>query len=406
MSELTQDFTKESLIQWIKEAFLFFKAPKRYVDLLSTKSSNDLIPQFVFYFGVYTSSFIFCSVSSVEFDVPTLIKPAIINLLLLVPTILSLCLSAKVVTRNFYFKKTLIFVLSIALFFGPIQLLLNALFLNLEDYFYRLICSCVVTFAFWLVSVAYGFIINGFNWKAVRITLVNLLILNALVFLGLRINFDNFSKDEFIMTYDPILDEYQSYASRLQYKDKSPLLRSAYVKGDSIVTLFGLISSYGDKRAVISSQENEEYKVEIQRNIDFLIEVVDNLKFKRNQKAAVKTLDYLAAVKTEINFQYTDTNELYKVKDLELFSVNKKTGERIYNSLIFKETIIDGQMYLRGYNNNIIRASRNSNIPTTVVSSILTLVGRKLNWFYIEMATDGFPPGYREEFLPFEKELF
>lgn len=402
MSELTRDFTKHNIILWIKEILLFFKSPKEYVELLSKKSSYDLIPQFVFYLALSTSCFVYHSVSSEEFEYSDLIRPAVLNYILVLPNIFNFTLSAWIATKEFYLKKTSIFLFSILLFFGSGQLLLDSLFINFENYLYKFVCSCWLTLAVSLAFFGYGYVINGKNLKALKITLVNLLLINCIVFISLRIDFDEYANNENLPEQDPIFEEYKSYASKLQFMDKIPAVRAVFVKGDSVYTTLGILNNLGDTTTMVNTPETDIYKEAIKKNILFLNEIQPSIRFKRNQFAVEKTLDYLSAIDADLNFRLADTSQLFKIKDIVLVYDNKITGEKAYNIPYVNDSIIAGQVFVREYNNSIIRVNKNSTLPYHIGQNIIRYLGETLDELIFTILIQRKEPSevYREPFLP------
>jgi hypothetical protein len=400
MSDLTRDFTKDNTIKWLKEAVLFFKLPREYIHLLRGKSLTELIPQLIFYFVIYTSSFIFYSVSSKGFVFADLVRPAILNYIIVIPNVLLYCLSAWLATRKPHFKESLIFLLSIPLFIGPIALLLNSLFLNYEDYKYRFIGSCLMGLVNFYSYFCYGFVLRGINWSGLKITLVNLLVINIIVFFTLQINYDKYGPGGG-EDYDPILEEYMMIVSHLEFIDAFPDARVARVEKGKITTYYGVTTQWDADSVAIFDKEDSHYKEAILKNITSLKKVESTLKFRRNQIATATFLKYFNNVNEEINADFKDTVELNKIKDKRPFLVNSQPGIRFYACEIANKQINDGQYYIREYNNNIINSNRTSIYPSEIPELLVQFPARQLHRQYFLFSLHGKLPIYNEPLLPF-----
>lgn len=411
MLELTRDYTKENIIIWLKEALLFFRAPIKYVNVLSNKSSADLIPQFIFYFVIYTSSYLFYTASTAGYDFGNLIKHAIPSYLFIIPTVIICCLSAWLATRSFYFKKILIFELSFSLFLTPIWLTLNSLFLSHEDYSFRLIGSIILGLSAWYSYLCLGFVIQGINWLGFKITFINLIVMNIIVFANFRIEYDNFSPGGIGIYDDPIYEEYKNLASKLKYKDTFPAVKIAVIQKGKFTTFNATMDDQDLKFASLDTNELKKFDKAVVDNISYLKSIQSTLKYTRNRYAAAKYLEYFNAVATEMKLQITDTTELYKtdelrqlspIDELRQLSPIKEKDIKIYSYDIRNDSIDNGRQFLREYHNNIINSAKSSTYFAYLPGKILKYPASYFDWQYEIFSSKKRPNVQIEPLLPFE----
>jgi len=75
--DLLKDFTKDNVVKWLKDWFSLFYAPKSFVRHLAALPVDQLIPQFLFYFSLYTLSFFVLLIGN---DPLSALRPALLNL--------------------------------------------------------------------------------------------------------------------------------------------------------------------------------------------------------------------------------------------------------------------------------------------------------------------------------------
>lgn len=103
MLDSFKDFKIEEISDWSKEYVNFIIKPKKVIDKIFEKKSDEIFRQFLFYFSVYTASFLFLSLST---SITQWIKPAVINLFTSIPLIILFIISTKFLKKNINILKS------------------------------------------------------------------------------------------------------------------------------------------------------------------------------------------------------------------------------------------------------------------------------------------------------------
>lgn len=398
-SELLDFFTNfktENLIDWTKKAISFFRNPSHFVNDIAQKPSSEILPQYSFYFLIYAFSFIFFSLG---FSIGDVIKPAILNISLIIPQILLFSLSSWFATKKSYFKKVAIFLLSLNFFLSPFIYLLYSLFLNSETYIYKLIMSSLLALASLIIVFAFGFIVETNRKIALKLVIVNYLFINALFLISLRINFDRDGGIVPPLYQDSIYDEYASFAKNLRSKDKIPVTRFYFIHGNKIFTRYATHNLVSDTLSFGGDSVNEIYEKDVSYNIKLLRERAPDLKFIRNKKTCDLWLDYFNSISLLINYKIQNKDELKGRKDLVLITADSSAHYYLYSGPIPIDSTFSLQLELKKLHNNLIKVSKASNYPNEISQKATFILGYILDDLIFRIFDEGKMRPYKDLFL-------
>lgn len=129
MFEFLKDFTFNEVSEWIKDYYNFFLSPRKTIENILAKNTEQKSRQFIFYFFVYAATFIFLSV---ETSLTAGIKPAFLNLFSIFPIALLFCMVSRFFGKK-HTNRTLVYVFIFHLISIPILNTLLAVFLTTEN---------------------------------------------------------------------------------------------------------------------------------------------------------------------------------------------------------------------------------------------------------------------------------
>jgi len=399
LSNLLSDFNKPNIIEWLKDIGLFFRSPRQYVSKLDAKSTEDLLPQIIFYFIAYTFSYIFFSSAS---DFGTLIKPAILNLTMTIPLIAAFSLGSYIGTRSNYLKKTFILIISINFFVGPILSLVYALFLNSENYLYLLLGNLVNGMLILFEVLCYGFVLESHRKRALRITWSNYLFLSILYLVFTAINFDRDAPRQTTVSDDTILGEYREIVEPLKEKERTPTARFITTYHDKVITEVAIGNMIKDHEFKGSTDSNKIYRQNISVNLRALNSRLKDVKYRRNKKAILDWIKYYNAIAQQCDFKYHDTAQVFHDSTLHLIKLDAVAQLRSYSTGIRLDSIVATQMVLKSYHNNLIRVAEVAEYPDSFCNVILFLPGKIVEDVCFYLFIDGVKHVYKEQFHPFE----
>jgi hypothetical protein len=399
LSNLFSDFNKANIINWLRETGTFFRSPRTYVTNLAAKAPEDLLPQFVFYFVVYTFSYIFFSSAS---DFATLIKPAIFSVTFAIPTIFIFTLSSFIITKTNYFKSTAIFVMSAILFVGPAIMIIYAVFLGTEDYTYLLLGNIGNSLLILFCVFFYGFALSNDRKIAWKISLFNYAFLSLLYLVFIVVNFDKDAAGPVTVHDDLILSEYRSIVEPLKEKERTPNARIITVFYDKIYSDVTIGNMIKDHQFTGSTDSNKIYRKNIALNLTTLNNKLKDIKFRRNRQAVLLWIKYYNAVAEQYDFKYHDTTQVFHDRDLHLLKIDSGGRIRLYSSGVRLDSIVATQMQLKAYHNNLIRVASLSDDPAFISDIIVFFPGKIIEGIYFQLFIDGVKHVYKEQFHPFE----
>jgi hypothetical protein len=402
MLESLKNFKIEEISDWIKEYLRFIINPKKVIDSIFEKKNDEILRQFLFYFLLYTASFLFLSLSQ-STSISQWIKPAIINLFTTIPLIILF-----IITTNFFKKKyakshIIAYVFGFQFIATPIAILIFATFLTTENYTYKFLFDIFSSIAIIYLFFNFGFAIEEKTSKALKITFVNYLILNLLYFGFKQIDVDPYSYGNFNQT-DPIYLEYSELVKPLKDKEILPTNHIVTVYKDNIETYFSLSEIIMDTISQYNDQLNSDFLISLDENILHLKEKSENLKFHRNQYASALWLEYFYDIKTEVEFKYNNISQISELnlKPLPIEEVND-FGVQIYLVQTDLGKMLKTQIPLKSYHNSTIQNHKNSTLASEVSHRIIFFIGYVLDYIIGDLILkQGEPRVYKEIFLELE----
>lgn len=400
MFESLKDFKVEEISEWSKEYIKFIIKPKKVIDNIFKKKSDEIFRQFLFYFLIYTCSFLFLSLST---SITQWIKPAVINLSTSIPLIILFIITTKFFKKKYKNPKIIAYVFGFHFITTPIIILIFATFLATENYTYKFIYDIFLSLATIYLLFNFGFAIEEKKSKALKITLVSYLILNLLYFGFQRINIDPYANVNF-NEIDPIYSEYYQLIKPIKNKDIIPTNRFVFVFNNKIETYFSLSNIITDSVSRSTNQLNVDYLKQLDKNILHLKEQSANLSFLRNKNASSLWLEYFYDIKSEAEFKFSDTSQISELnlKPIFLEELNS-LGTKFYIIQTDLGKILKTQIPLKSYHNSIILNSQNSTMVYEISDKVIFFVGYILNYVIGDLILkDGEPKEYKEVFLDFE----
>lgn len=403
-SNLT-NFNFSEISNWVNDYALFLLRPKHVINKILIKNKEEIFRQFLFHFLIYTASFIFLSLGTTIND---WIKPAIINLFFSIPLIILFLISARIVTKTNYSKEIIVYVLGFVFVSIPILIIIYATFLTSENYTFRYLIDILAGLLVLYITFNFGFAIEHDKVKALKITVVNYLLLNLIFFCFERINRDSYSQTKIIEVFnneDPIYDEYKELITPIKYKEKLPTNRMITVFKDDIETHFLLQDVVKEKSSSSSNKEERIYLKAIHDNLKHIKVNSKIVKFKRNQIVSELWFRYFDLIKDEAEYKIESLNEIKTLK-LKPYPTGKTLtylGVDVYMMEIDILKIIDIQSQLKLYNNSIIKNHQSSTIYSDIAEAILFFFGKSADYVvgYL-ILKEGEPKPYTEVFLELE----
>lgn len=399
------NFNFNEISNWLNDYVLFLIKPRQVITKILQKSKEEVFGQFLFHFIIYTASFVFLSFGTTIND---WIKPAIINLFLSIPLIILFFISTKIASREKYSKKIIVYVLSCLFVFVPIYIVIYATFLASENYTFRYLLDILSSISVLYIIFNLGFAIENNKIKALKITLINYLLLNFIFFCFERINRDPYSQTNVITSLnieDPIYDEYKRLVKSIKNKEKLPTIRMIAVYKDDIKTYFCLQDVV--KENISSSNDKEEriYLQAIASNLEHIKEYSITMKFRRNQTVSELWTEYFNHIKEEAEYKVESLDEIEKLKMKQL-----STGEtlaslevKLYSMSTNVSKMVTNQMSLKAYNNRIIKDHQDSTICSEISYIILLFFGKTADYIIGDVILkEGAPKPYKEVFLEAE----
>ena len=401
MLEFLKNFKSEEITNWINEYLLFLIEPRKIVSKILDKENEEKIRQFLFLFLIYTASFIFLSTGKTVTD---WIKPAILSLFSTIPLIILFLVSTKIVDKKEnYLDRIIVFVLGFQFVFNPLVIIVFTIFLNSENYTFKYLSDIIMAISSLNIVLIFGFAIEKKTKKALKITLVNYLIINIIFFGFQRMNVDPYSANGFLQN-DPIYTEYSNLVKPLTPKEKIPVFRFITTFDEKVTTYYGIQETIDDTTATSSTEENELYERNINENIDHIEKTIPNLNFLRNKEIASGWLKYYKQIKKETEFKFKDTAQVnaLKLKPLGVYKA-KESIIKTYMTYVDFNKIIAIQIPLKWYHNSILENHKNSIIVSEVTNRIIFLVGYTLDYIVGDLILkEGDPKPFKVKFKELE----
>lgn len=395
-SNLT-NFSFDEISEWLSDYWLFLIKPKITIDSLLLKPKEKVFRQFLFHFLVYTTTYIFLSFGTTIND---WIKPAIINLFFTIPVIFMLAISAKLATGKSYYRQIIMFVLGSVLIFVPITIIMYAAFLQSENYTYKFMTDIFSGLIALYVVLIVGFAIERNIRKAIKISVVNYLVVNLLFFSFARINNDPYSSDNF-EEYDPIFQEYAALTKPLKNKEIVPTTRFISVFKNKIETHFGTQDVIKGKASQSNDFLEKQYLKDLNDNIRHLNESSPQIKFTRNKIIATYWQKYYHDIKEEVDYKVINQSQ---IDELKLEPIPFKTVQDLGWQIYFMSTdinkILVTQPFLKAYNNSIIENHETSLNIIDTSKIILFFFGKIADYLVGDVIlNEGAPKPYKEIFI-------
>ncbi|CAM3862332.1 hypothetical protein FLCU109888_05405 [Flavobacterium cucumis] len=396
--QITKDFNLEEITEWITDYLFFLVKPGKYIQKTLEKSKEEILRQYLFYFIVYCASFIFLTPTNSFTD---WIKPGILNLYGLIPSVFIIILSTRIATKGNYSTKIILFVLTYILLILPLSILPYAMYLNFENYAYKFFSGIFSALATIYLLISIGFAIENNRKLAIKISVVNYLVFNILYFLLNLASFDVTSSSSFD-DYDPIYQEYAELVKPIKNPGVVPTGR-IIMKSDTgkFTTAFTTQDIVTDKKGTGSTDGNEIYKKNITEQIQRLKEIKDKVMFRRNRENIIEWIEYLELIKSEVDFKPTD--EYLEKKFVKKIKIDSLNGYSAYLAGIDSSNFFLHQYSLKKYNNDMIENHQISSDINYVGQIPIFFIGKILDYYVGDkLMKRGEPKVYKEVFNPIQ----
>lgn len=398
-----KDFTKDNAIKWIEEALGFFKAPKLFVAKTSAKTKEDLIPQFLFYFILYTLSFFLLLIGN---DPLAALRPAILNLVNAILMISIFSFLSYILERRNYLKEITIFILSVILFSNPLILLLQSQFLNTENFGYKLGAGIISAASQILCFILFPFFLSMSRRAAWKTCLFIFIIINIGWVILTNFSFDKYENKSNMYSIDPIISEYNETYEELFFKEEIPTFRVFYWNEKGRQSGFWVQDvSNGKNELRQETDGNAVYIKSIQNNISLLDKRILSAKYQRNKDILLSWKDYFQKVQplTDVNnFSGSAVSALLKDDQIGMDSVNGHP--RTFMRIDYK-SVVANQVNLKRMHNEIVNAFNSSELPIIIANRIRYMLGFILDGVFTDyLQNQKFKP-YRDRFNPIDSGL-
>ena len=354
-----KQFSIDNILGWVRDVLDFFSSPRKYLDKVSAQSNSDIFSQFFFYFISYTLFHIFYPL---DFKFDALIKPAVINLVLTIPQIFFYSASSKLILKKFNFKKILILIVSLHFFISPFVIIFYSLFINLEDYTYKIILNTIVSLSSVYVLFGFGFIIEKKFLNGLKVVLLNYILISFTYLLWTNVNIDEFGGKAPFVFEDEIYDEYAELERNLKYKEKVPVQRLILLYQDKFIkNTYTIQEVVGDTVSHGSDKTLELYESAIDSNLSYLEATYSSLKFHRNKMTSEMWKEHFELLKQTIDSIQSQNIEDLNLNNFYLVSNDSINKIKIYGQQLHVAKFVASQFYLKKYNNSLYRTNLYSN---------------------------------------------
>ncbi|WP_316778807.1 hypothetical protein [Pedobacter antarcticus] len=404
IDELLKDFTKDNSLKWIKEMVSFFKKPRRFVIVTSSKPTSEIIPQYAFYFLIYTLSYLLLSIGS---EMAVAFKTALLSLIVTVIFIIVFSIIGLAVNRTNYFKKISIFIFSLVFFTNPVVLALFSRFLIVENYSYKLGACIIIGIVQLCCFVFYPFFIEVQKKRAWRLFASSFLILNLFWLLTSFFQFDDYEKKDELMVNDPIVSEYLNTYETLFNKDSIPTLRIFYVEDDMYKNTF-LVQDVADtiNHATGGIRDNTVYIKNLQSNIENLERSIRGAKYYRNKDIFIAWKSYFSQILAECTFPTLEPTEFQVLNSKgQIDTLLLKGTYRLVMPVLNLKSITTSQARLKISHNNLSDAFSRAEIPLFIADRTRYFLGYVLEGIYIDYFQNYKSKPYRAKFDRISSEL-
>lgn len=362
--DIFQDFTKKNILLWTQEIWVFIVAPRKFIKAMAGKAPEKLFSQYLFYFLIYTASYLF-TLNSTEFN--SAIKPSVVNIGFCIPIVLFFCLMAKLASGNSRRKEIFLFVITLNMVVGPIEIILYSVYLSNESQIYLIIFSILNLAMVTYMIYGIGFIIQEKFWPAARIFILSFFALSAIFLAVEYIEFQNNLRSLDTYENDVIFDEYRELFSSLTYSSAMPIKMNLYHNKKKVKTYYGIQDIGNSSDFIMDPDSIKRFKKFTNANIAILKSRIPKLKFQRNIAFAQTLLDYHTKLDLQLDSNFLMSN-LNKLDDL---MINNKIPGEIFMRDMDLGNLLGTTAYIQLYNNQIIKLHRlNENITLLQRASI------------------------------------
>ena len=352
--KLFGEFTITNFIIWLKELFLFYKQPFAIINRISNKNSSDIFSQFLFYF-IFSNSFYFLFIRKDNHLLQNF-NLALDGLLSSFLSIILLALSSKIITGKNNLKKIVLSLLVIQFSCTPIRIIIYSNFIRFENYVFFYISNIFSSLILIGIACFWAFAIERNTKKAMKMILLNIVLLNTLQFFLFFIKVDPYAQETSIINRDPIYDDYRMIIENLYSKEKIPTatvynnitafdsLNKVSIYDRVMVTTFDGKQYQSKTTFALTKQLKSDFKV----NLNNLKALDTLITFQRNKIILKKWEDHFGLANQLMAEKVTYKYYFENIKKLE------KVSENILVEREVSKTLILNLMNLEDYNNSIL----------------------------------------------------
>jgi len=380
IDRLLDDFTKDNIILWLKEVWLFFTKPRRFVSTLKDRPIGKLIPQYCFYFVIYSFSILLLQ----RAEIKDLYITAIASLSSTLIIIGYFTFTSYLATRRNFFREIFCFIFSANLFLSPLIFLFLYQFFQSELYVFKFVTNCIICIYTIVVIVIFPFFIT-FNRKlSFRIFASSYLGINLIWIFSFFFNSSTFTGVPSLVHSDPITEEYRYTYGLLQTREVVPTHRVFFLDGDSVRTVF-LTQNLVDTSHTSSGslKGNSQYVSMLKDDINFLKSSVENVRFLRTRYLVSSWLEYYSLILNECERRY-DFDEVTALIADSIAYFDEIHGTKRLMMEMEILPIIGQQLNVKTQHNEIAKLSRRAEIPLVASYLITRLIANIISTIYID----------------------
>lgn len=369
--DLFKDFNKRNVVNWLTEILLLIKQPRKFVNQISSKTPEALFSQYLFYFILYTFSYLLSN-NSIEFN--HLLRPSLIDLFICIPILVLFAASCKLATGKSQTGKLATFIFSLYLLYAPGNVFLHTLYLVHENYFFLYLGSLWTLAFFTYLFYGFPFVIQSKLKTGFKILIANIFLITA-GYLALEILAKKLQKPHIAMAgHDLIGEEYREFIGGVVYQRQIPGSITVLDGKTPIKTFYALMELNSNQSFQFHPDSIKSYQLAISNNISYIKNRLPKLRFHRNIQAAQKLLDYDERILKSITpayFQNTGT-------PLDEALLNGQVaGRKLHNDLHFDTKLVAEQYSIKRYNNQIVKLNA-VNEGLMMAQTLVVMISGKL----------------------------
>jgi hypothetical protein len=370
--DVFHDFTKKNIILWLGDIWIFVRTPRDFIRAASARSADKIFSQFLFYFIIYTASYLLLLNSS---DFNSAIKPSVMNIILALPIIPYFGIIARIISKRFNLKEIFLFVMMANLTIAPFEIALLTLYMNSESQVYLIMYSLLHLVLVAYIFYGFGFIVQESFWKGVGMVLLSIAI-SSLFYLSIElIKFENNFQQLESTDNDSVFQEYKELFSNVQYEPTIPIKMSVMRGKVVVATYYGIQNIYASSTMDFTPDSIKRFKDITRSNIAALKIGIPKLKFQRNISFFQVLLEYYTSIDAEVDSNYLNA----KLDYVDAHVINNKVpGVKFKQNIDFKANV-GTTAYVQMYNNQIIKLNRLNESITVLHEVFPFLAGRILS---------------------------